>query len=73
MGPESLIPTEVDLTGLYFVPLLVNFGLALILTLVTAHLLNRFRLSRYFIFPHLVMAAMTTIYTVVLSLFVIPA
>ncbi len=68
-----MIPTEVDLTGLYFVPLLVNFGLALILTLVTAHLLNRYRLSRYFVFPHLVMAAMATIYTVLLSLFVIPA
>lgn len=73
MGSESLIPTEVDLTGLYFVPLLVNFGLAIILTLVTAYLLNRYRLSRYFVFPHLVMAAMATIYTVILSLYVIPA
>ena len=68
-----MIPTEVDLTGVYFVPLLVNFGLAIILTFVTAHLLNRYRLSRYFMFPHLVMAAMATIYTVILSLYVIPA
>jgi len=73
MGSESVIPTEVDLTGLYFVPLLVNFGLAIILTLVTAYLLNRYRLSRYFMFPHLVMVAMATIYTVILSLYVIPA
>ncbi|MDJ0872789.1 MAG: DUF1656 domain-containing protein [Gammaproteobacteria bacterium] len=73
MGSESLIPTEVDLTGLYFVPLLINFGLAIILTFVTAFLLNHYRLSRYFMFPHLVMAAMATIYTVLLSLWVIPA
>ncbi len=73
MGSESLIPTEVDLTGLYFVPLLINFGLAIILTFVTAFLLNHYRLSRYFVFPHLVMAAMATIYTVILSLWVIPA
>ncbi len=73
MGSESLIPTEVDLTGLYFVPLLINFGLAIILTFVTAFLLNHYRLSRYFMFPHLVMAAMATIYTVILSLWVIPA
>lgn len=73
MGSESLIPTEVDLTGLYFVPLLINFGLAIILTFVTAFLLNHYRLSRFFMFPHLVMAAMATIYTVLLSLWVIPA
>ncbi len=73
MGSESLIPTEVDLTGLYFVPLLINFGLAIILTFVTAFLLNHYRLSRFFMFPHLVMAAMATIYTVILSLWVIPA
>ncbi len=73
MGSESLIPTEVDLTGLYFVPLLINFGLAIILTFLTAFLLNHYRLSRYFMFPHLVMAAMATIYTVLLSLWVIPA
>ncbi len=73
MGSESLIPTEVDLTGLYFVPLLINFGLAIILTFVTAFLLNHYRLTRYFMFPHLVMAAMATIYTVILSLWVIPA
>ncbi len=73
METMTSIPTEVDLTGLYFVPLLINFGLAIILTFVTAFLLNRYRLSRYFMFPHLVMAAMATIYTVLLSLWVIPA
>ncbi len=73
METMTSIPTEVDLTGVYFVPLLINFGLAIILTFVTAFLLNRYRLSRYFMFPHLVMAAMATIYTVLLSLWVIPA
>jgi len=73
MESMSLMPSEVDLTGVYITPLLVNFGLAIILTFVTAYLLNRYRLSRYFMFPHLVMTAMATIYTVILSLWVIPA
>ena len=73
MDSVNRMPAEVDLTGVYFVPLLVNFGLAVILTFVTAYLLNRYRLSRFFIFPHLVMTAMATVYTVILSLWVIPA
>ncbi len=68
-----LIPSEVDLTGVYFPPLLVNATLGLLMTIVTVFLLNRYRLSRYFFFPQLVMAALTAIYTVILSLWVIPA
>ena len=73
MDNMYLIPSEVDITGVYFPPLLVNGTLAVLMVVVTAYLLNRYRLSRYFIFPHLVMAAMATIYTVILSLYVIPA
>jgi hypothetical protein len=73
MVDVSFIPSEVDLTGVYFPPLLVNGVLGVILTLLTAYLLNRYRLSRYFFFPHLVMGAMAAIYTVILSLWVIPA
>ncbi len=72
-GSMSLIPSEVNLTGVYMPPLLVNISLAFVLTMVTASLLNRYRLSRYFIYPNLVIVAMTAIYTVILSLWVIPA
>ena len=40
---------------------------------LTVYLLNRTRLSRYFIFPGLVMVAITSIYTVIIGTFVIPS
>ena len=73
MADVHLIPSEVDLTGVYFPPLLVNVTLGIMLMLVTVYLLNRYRLSRFFMLPHLVMAAIAAIYTVILSLWVIPA
>jgi hypothetical protein len=69
----QIIPSEVNLTGVYFPPLLVNGTLGILLMLVTVYLLNRYRLSRYFMFPHLVMLALSVIYTIILSLWVIPA
>ena len=73
MGHMYFIPGEVDLTGVYFVPLLVNGTLAVIMTLLTVILMDRFRLSRFFLFPQLTMLAMAAIYTVLLSLWVFPA
>ncbi len=68
-----MIPGEVDLTGVYFPPLLVNGTLAVIFTLLTVILMNHYRLSRFFLFPHLTMAAIAAIYTVLFSIWVFPA
>ena len=73
MTDMRFIPSEVDLTGVYFPPLLVNGTLGVLMMLLTVYLLNRYRLSRYFFFPPLVMAALSAIYTVIFSLWVIPA
>lgn len=50
-------------------PLLVAGMLGVIIALVTAHLLNRYRLSRYFSHPPLVFVALTMIYTVIIGTF----
>ncbi len=73
MGDMRFIPSEVDLTGVYSPPLLVNGTLGVLMMLLTVYLLNRYRLSGYFFFPSLVMVALSAIYTVILSLWVIPA
>jgi hypothetical protein len=67
------IPSEVEITGIYFPPSLVNGLLGLVLMLLTVYLIRRYRLSRYFVLPQLVLAALWAIYTVILSLWVIPA
>ncbi len=68
----DLIPRELDMGGIYWPPLVVAFMLGVVAMGITCHLLNRYRLSRYFIFPQVVMVAITCIYTVLLSTFVFP-
>ena len=67
----SLVPHELALGGVFMPPLLVVGMLAVIATVVTAGLLNRYRLSRYFYYPPLVFVALTVIYTVVIGTLVI--
>ena len=70
---ESLpIPAEVDTFGVYWPPLLLAVILGTILMVVTIKLLNRHRLSRFFILPEFVMLAMIVIYTVIIGTFLIP-
>ena len=65
-------PSDVDLAGIYFPPTLVVFLLGLAAMALTVYLLNRARLSRFFMFPLVVMTAITIIYMVVIGTFVIP-
>ena len=69
----SFVPSEVDIAGVYWPPLVVATILGIAAMVLTAYLLNRYRLSRYFIFPGLVMVAITSIYTVIIGTFVIPS
>jgi hypothetical protein len=68
----TFIPSEVSIFGIYFPPLLLaailgGFGAA-----ITARLLNRYRLSRFFANPPLVFLSFTVIYTSAIGWFLIP-
>ena len=68
----TLIPHELYVGEVFFPPMLVDAALGLLAAVITARLLNRFRLSRYFYHPPLVLIALTVIYTGLFSIFVIP-
>jgi len=65
------IPHEFILGGVYVSPLLVAAVLGVMAATLTARLLNRLRLSRYFFYPPLVFLALTVIYTVVIGTYFI--
>jgi len=65
------IPHELAIGEVYMPPLLVAAFLGLIAAMVTSHLLNRYRLTRYFFYPPLVFIALTIIYTVFIGSFII--
>jgi hypothetical protein len=69
----NLIPSEFVIGGVYFPPMLIAAFLGTAAAWLTAHLLNRFRLSRFFAYPPLVLLALAVIYTVVLGTYVLPA
>lgn len=52
--------------------MLLNAALGLVAATITARLSNRFRVSRYFYHPWLVLIALTVIYTGLFSIFLIP-
>jgi hypothetical protein len=66
------IPTEVEIFGVYVPPLLLAFTLGALAMVMTLYFLNRYRLSRYFYLPEVVLLALTAIYTVIIGTFVIP-
>jgi len=65
------VPSEFAIGGVYMPPMFIAAIVALLLAVLTARLLNRYRLSRYFFYPPLVFVAMTVIYTVTLGTFLI--
>ena len=67
----NYIPHEFAMGGVFMPPLLVASLLGAIAAVVTARLLNRYRLSRYFFYPPLVFLALMVIYTVLIGTFII--
>lgn len=67
------IPKEFTIGGVYFPPLLIAGILGVAAAVLTAMLLNRYRLSRYFFYPPLVFLSLAVIYTVLIGTFIIPA
>ena len=66
------IPKEFTIGGVYFPPLLIAGILGVTAAVLTAMLLNRYRLSRYFFYPPLVFLALAVIYTGLIGMFIIP-
>ena len=69
----TFIPSEFAIGGVYFPPLLIASILGVTAAVLTAFLLNRYRLSRFFFYPPLVFLALAVIYTGVIGTFFIPA
>ena len=67
-----LIPHELHIGEVFFPPILLDAALGLVAASITAGLLNRFRVSRYFYYPSLVLIALAVIYTGLLSVFLFP-
>ena len=65
------VPHEFTLGGIYLPPLLIAAFLGTLAAMVTARMLNRYRLSNYFFYPPLVFVALMVIYTVLIGTFII--
>ncbi|MGD8962765.1 MAG: DUF1656 domain-containing protein [Desulfobacterales bacterium] len=67
------IPKEFTIGGVYFPPLLIAGILGVTVAVLTAMLLNRYRLSRYFFYPPLVFVALAVFYTIIIGTFIVPS
>jgi len=67
----NLVPHELNIGGVYLPPMLVAALFGIVAAMVTARLLNRYRLSRYFSYPPLVFLALIVIYSVLIGTFII--
>ena len=65
------IPHEIAIGVVFMPPLLVAGTLGVIAAVITAQLLNRYRLSRYLYYPPLVLIALMVIYTVIIGTFIV--
>ena len=65
------MPHEFVIGGAYMPPMLIAAFLGFAAAYVTTQLLNRYRLSRYFAYPPIVILALIVIYTVFIGTFFI--
>lgn len=63
------IPKEFAIGEVYFPPLLIAGILGVTAATLTAIVLNRYRLSRYFYYPPLIYLALAVIYTCLIGIF----
>ena len=57
------IPHEISIFGVYFPPMLLSAIPGVAMAGLTAVLLNRYRLSRFFVYPPLIFVALSILYT----------
>lgn len=67
-----LIPHELYLGEVFIPPILVAGILGIIAAAITAKLLNKYRLSKHFFYPPLVIVALIIIYTVLFGWIIVP-
>jgi ABC-type uncharacterized transport system permease subunit len=67
------IPREVEIRGIYFPPLLLSGILGLLLAWLTLIALYRWRWDHYVEAPAIMFLALSVIYTVIISTFVLPS
>ncbi len=65
------VPHEISIAGVYFPPLLLASVLGALLAAFTALALNRYRLSRFLVYPPSIFVALTIIYTCLIGAFLI--
>jgi hypothetical protein len=58
------IPHELSVSGIYMPPLFVAALIGVIMAIIAAKLLNKYRLSKYLFYPPLVFVSMVVIFTV---------
>ena len=68
-----LIPSEISIGGVYFSPMLIAGILGSAAAWGSTMFLNRYRLSRFFAYPPLVLLAVAVIYILAIGTFLIPA
>ena len=66
------IPAEFTIGGIYLPPLLMASVMGVITAVIVARLLNTYRWSKYFFYPPLVFVSMTTIFTMLYGMVLIP-
>ena len=66
------VPHELQIGEIFIPPMLIAGFLGVMAASITAKLLNRYRLSKYFFYPPLVTVAMIVIYTVLFGWMIIP-
>lgn len=65
----NIVPHELSIGEVYFSPLLMSSLLGIAAALLTARLLDRHRISRYFANPPAVVIAISIIYTILIGTF----
>ena len=66
------IPKDFAIGGIYFPPLLIASILGVVAAVLTASLLNRYRLSRFIYYPPVIFLALAVIYTGLIGTFIVP-
>jgi hypothetical protein len=64
------VPHELSISGIYMPPLFVAALIGIVMAIITAKLLNKYRLSKYLFYPPLVFVSMVVIFTVFVEIII---
>ncbi len=65
------MPHELHIQGVFLPPFLIVLILSIFATMITATVLNRYRISRFFALPRLAFVSFVVIYIVLIGTFAI--